>query len=55
MSKLPNEAIKAAAEAVATPLANAATACLRGGELPECFKATTTVVLRKAKKKTTPF
>ena len=43
--KIPNEAIKAAAEAIATPLAKAATACLQRGELPKCLKATTTVVL----------
>ena len=48
---IPNEAIKAASEAVATPLANAATTCLLKGNLPECCKDTITVVLQKANKK----
>ena len=48
---IPNEAIKAASEAVATPLANVATTCLLESNLPECCKDTITVVLQKANKK----
>jgi len=49
--KIPNEAIKAVSEELATPLANATTACLQGDKLPKCLKTTTTVILQKPKKK----
>ena len=45
LDRIPNEAIKAASEAVATPLANAATTCLLKGNLLECCKDMITVVL----------
>ena len=51
LDRIPNEAIKAALEAVATPLANAATTYLLKGNLPECCKDTIIVILRKANKK----
>ena len=51
LDRIPNEAIKAVSEAVATPLANAATTCLLKSNLPECYKDIITVVLQKANKK----
>ena len=49
--RIPNKAIKAASEAIATPLADAATTYLLKSKIPECCKETITVVLRKANKK----
>ena len=40
-----NKAIKAALEALTTPLANTAITCLLKGKLPECCKVTTTIIL----------
>ena len=51
LDRIPNKAIKAALEALTTPLANAATTYLLEGKLPECCKVTTTIVLQKANKK----
>ena len=49
--RIPNEAIKAASEAVATPLANAATTYLLKGKIPDYYKETIIVILRKVNKK----
>ena len=51
LDRILNKAIKAALEAIATPLADAATTCLLKSKIPECCKETITVVLRKANKK----
>ena len=45
LDRIPNKAIKAALEAVAILLANAATTCLLKGNLLECCKDMITVVL----------
>ena len=49
--KIPNKAIKTAAEELAALFANIATACFQKGKLPKCLKTTTTVILQKLKKK----
>ena len=46
-----NEAIKAVLKTIATPLANAATTYLLKNNLPEYYKDTIIVILRKANKK----
>ena len=51
LDRIPNKAIKAALEAIATLLANAATTYLLKGKLPEYGKEIIIVVLRKANKK----
>ena len=48
--KIPNKTIKTASEELAIPFANAVT-CLQKGKLPKYFKITTTVILKKPKKK----
>ena len=48
---IPNKAIKAASEAVAIPLANAATTYLLKSNLLECYKDIIIVILRKVNKK----
>ena len=51
LDRILNEVIKVALEAVAILLANAATTYLLEGNLPDCYKDTIIVVLRKANKK----
>ena len=51
LNRILNKAIKAILEAVAIPLANAATTSLLKGKIPDCCKETITVVLQKANKK----
>ena len=50
-NKIPNKAIKAVLEKLATPFANTAIMCFQGGKLPKCLKTITTVILQKLKKK----
>jgi hypothetical protein len=50
-NRILNKAIKAILEAIATPLANAATIYLLKGKLPEYYKETIIVILQKANKK----
>ena len=45
LDRILNKAIKAALEAVAIPLANAATTCLLKGKILEYYKETIIVVL----------
>jgi len=50
-NRIPNKAIKATLEAIATLLANAVTIYLLKGKLPEYCKEIIIVVLQKANKK----
>ena len=51
LDRILNKAIKAALEALTTPLANTTTICLFKGKLLECYKVITIIILQKANKK----
>jgi hypothetical protein len=45
--KIPNEALRAAASLISPALASIASSCFQTGYFPECFRHSTTVILRK--------
>ena len=49
--KILNKTIKTTLKAIIIPLAKAVILCLNKGKLPECYKETITVVLKKPNKK----
>ena len=51
LDKILNKAIKVAVKMIVIPFIKAAIVYLQRGELPKYLKATTTVILQKAKKK----